>query len=72
MPWPKLIHTIRTVCVLYALLPAAWNAYSQSTTSLRGTVADGDPCAISYDCLNGDSICEPTILVCVASAGGDK
>ena len=34
-------------------------------SALRGLVADGDACVVDYDCLNGDSYCEPNALVCV-------
>jgi len=39
---------------------------SSCGAAMRGLVADGDPCTTSYECLNGDSVCDPNILVCLA------
>lgn len=35
-------------------------------SALRGLVADGDPCVVDYDCLEGGSTCDQNVLVCVA------
>ncbi len=40
------------------------NYPSACGAALRGLVADGDPCVVDYDCLNTDSYCDMTVLVC--------
>ncbi|MBA3538303.1 MAG: hypothetical protein H0T79_01620 [Deltaproteobacteria bacterium] len=39
--------------------------------ALLGTVADGELCDVSLDCLNDDSICDLQTTVCTATGGDD-
>jgi len=60
-------------CLASLVMPASCTGFftapelpSSCSQALSGTAADGELCAVSYDCLNEDSICDIEQNLCVA------
>ena len=64
---------LASTCLSGTTYPTDCNTYWQSGAlyapscgaALRGLVADGDPCVVDYDCLEGGSYCEQNLLICL-------